>query len=141
MEWSTLYRGCFWFCVAITVITLSISFVSGTEIFGEHIEMGIDTSGNSTTVFTQLSGLTGGLEYMWGLAVGVGLAITSVIAYATHSTTPIGIYLFATIFWTSYSRGISIVQEYIPDDFLLIGTVAMLFLFTGAVIGMLSGSG
>lgn len=141
MEWATLYRGCFWFCIAITAITLSISFVSGMEIFGEHIEMGINTSGNSTTIFTQLSGLTGGLEYMWGLAIGVGLALTSVIAYATNSTTPIGIYLFAIVFWTSYTRGISIVNGYIPASFLLIGTVMMLFMFSGAVIGMLSGSG
>ena len=141
MQLGTLFQACFYFCVVVTIVTLCVSFISSTEIFGEHIEMGVDMSGNSTTIFTKLSGLTDGFEYMWGLAVGVGLAVTSVIAYATRSTTPIGIYIFASVFWTSYAKAISITQGYVPDQFLLIGTVTMLFIFTGAVIGMLSGSG
>jgi len=141
-KFSTLYQSCFYFCLAITIATLFINFVDGLDLFGNaNIEIGADIGNNATNAFTQITGLTGGFEYFWGLAVGVGLAVTSVIAYATQSTTPIGVYLFGTLFWTSYTRLLSITGGFIPDSFELGVTVALMLLFAGAVVGMLSGGG
>lgn len=142
MNFSTLYQNCFYFCVVIIIATLSINFVSGLMVFsGAPIVMGVDVGDNSTNAFTMLTGLSGGMEYMWGLAVGTGLAITSFIAWSTHSTAPIAVWLFSTVFWTSYLRAISITGGFIPGDFLLIGTVGLSCMFVGAVIGIFGGSG
>lgn len=142
MKFSTLFHSCFYFCLAIAIGTLFINFVQGMGVFGNpNIQTGISVGSDSGNVFTMITGLSGGLEYFWGLAVGVGLAVTSIIAYATRSTTPIGVYLFGTLFWTSYTRLIGITGSYIPGDFLLGVTVALMLLFAGAVIGMLSGGG
>jgi len=144
LKFGSLFQACFYFCLAVAIATLFINIVQGLNVFGNpDIGQGVVIGGNESNVFTSLTGLTGGFEYVWGLAVGLGLAGSAILAWATHSTIPIGVYLFGTLFWTSYSRLISVISigDYIPADFLLGITVAMMFLFAGAVIGMLSGGG
>ena len=65
------------------------------------------------------------------------------VAKMTQSTNMIGVWLFSSVFWTSYNNAISVidVNSWIPGDFLLMFTVAFLFLWVGAVIGILTGSG
>lgn len=123
------------------VLTLSINFINGLDIF-ETVETGVGISGDSDNIFSQLTGLTGGMEFIW-LAVtslaGVGAVL---LATFMHSAIPVGAYLFSVVFWTSYGRSLSVLSGlYIPSDFLLIGTVAMLFIWAGALAGMFSGSG
>ena len=143
MKFGSIFQACFYFCLAIAIATLFINVVQGLNVFSNpNIETGVNLGSNASNAFTAITGLTGGLEYFWGLSVGVGLAITGIIAYATHSTIPIGIYLFGTLFWTSYTRLISIIGGYnIPGDFIMGITVALMILFAGAVVGLLSGGG
>jgi len=62
---------------------------------------------------------------------------------AVRSPVFAGIFLFGTVFWASYVNTMIVLNlgNFVPTEFLLIGTVAMMFVFSGAVVGMLSGSG
>ena len=142
MNLGTLFQTCLYFCLCIIIITLCINFVDGLNVFPTPIEAGFDASGSSDNIFSSLTNLGGGLEYVWLLALGGGLAVTGFTMLITHSTIPLGVYLFSAVFWTSYVRVLAVIYTwYIPSDFLVIGTVVMLFLFAGAVAGMLGGSG
>lgn len=141
MNLNTFFQLCIYFCICMIVLTLSINFINGLDIF-ETVETGVGISGDSDNIFSQLTGLTGGMEFIW-LAVtslaGVGAVL---LATFMHSAIPVGAYLFSVVFWTSYGRSLSVLSGlYIPSDFLLIGTVAMLFIWAGALAGMFSGSG
>ena len=142
MNLSNFFQTCLYFCLCMIIVTLCINFVDGLGVFPTPIESGVDVSGSSDDIFTKLTNIKGGLKYVWAFAIGTGLAVAGLVAWVTHSTIPFGIYLFSAVFWTSYGRALSIVYTWhIPGDFLVIGTVLMLFLFAGAVAGMLSGSG
>ena len=142
MNLNTLFQTCLYFCLCVIIVTLCINFVEGLNVFPTPIESGFNVGGSSDNIFGALSGLGGGLEFVWLLAMGGGLAVTGLTLFITHSTIPLGVYLFSAVFWTSYIRALAVIYTWhIPDDFLVIGTVVMLFLFAGAVAGMFGGSG
>jgi len=131
----------------ITLLMLSFSlvanFVAGLGIFpfAEDVGSSSDTSsalGDYTTL--------GSNANMWSIftmvTVGTGLGAI-VLAWATHSMTPIGVHLFGAVFWASWLNMQSILGtgEYIPNDLLTVATVGVLFIFIAAIIGMLTGSG
>ncbi|GAG99121.1 unnamed protein product, partial [marine sediment metagenome] len=114
----------------------------GLNVFPVPIESGFNVGGSSDNIFGALTNLGGGLEFVWALAITGGLAVTGLTMLVTHSIIPLGVYLFSAVFWTSYIRALAVIYTWqIPDDFLVIGTVIMLFLFAGAVAGMFGGSG
>lgn len=142
MKFSSLFQACFYFCMVITVVTLFINIVGAMDVFGEsNYETGVNIGEDPDNVFQDVSGLSNGYEWFWLAAVGGGLGASILIGIATSSTIPIGVFLFGTVFWTSYTRLMSITGNYIPNDFMLGITVALMFLFAGAVIGLLSGGG
>jgi hypothetical protein len=94
-------------------------------------------------VLSELTGLSDGMESVWLLITSISAVGAVGLSMLTHSVAPIGVYLFSTVFWTSWIRTQSIlsVGGYIPGEFLLLITIGMIFLFIAAVIGMLTGSG
>jgi len=77
---------------------------------------------------------------MW-LAVLFGTGILGLfLAWAMHSAVPIGVWLFSSVFWSSYGNALGVL-DIVPAEFRLIGTAVMLFIWVGAVAGMFSGSG
>ena len=84
------------------------------------------------------------MDNIWLIIIGTG-GIAIFLAWITHSTSIIGVYIFAFVFWASYSNIVSMLynNNFLGDlwGFVLIGTAGMTFIFIGAVAGMLSGSG
>ena len=141
-DWSTFFQTCIYLCILIIILTFSISFINGLKLFTSS-ESGISTEKESNNVLELVSGFEGGFEYIWlTLLTATGLGAL-VVAKITQSTNMIGVWLFSGIFWTSYNKCISVVSvnNWIPAEFLLIFTVAILFLWVAAITGMLTGSG
>ena len=145
-EWSTFFQTCVYLCILIIIFTFAISFINSLNLFYD-VETGVGTEGTSNNIFETITGFSGGFEYIWiSLLTATGLGAL-VVAKLTQSTNMIGVWLFSGVFWTSYSKCISVInisygsQQWIPAQFLIIFTVALLFLWAAAIIGMLTGSG
>jgi len=114
--------------------------------------LGIVTTGGSDNIFQELTGLSGGMEYVWGIVLTITGVMSVGAAILMHSATPIGAYIFSAVFWTSYNRCISVVNIPMGDgsllfaaepmaSFLVIITVGILFLWSAAIVGIFTGSG
>jgi len=138
----TFYRTAVWICIAIIVFTLAINVVNSMEAFPTDYEGGT-TGITSENALEQISGLEGGMEGIWALGVGLGAIGVVALVFVSKQISPIGIYIFSTVFWTSWLRMFAVLNigEYIPAELLLLFTVGVLFIFIAAVIGMLTGSG
>ena len=153
MRFNTFFQICIYIVLACIILTLSINFVVSLGIFGDYsAETGIQsqkTANETLAQFTKSGDYKTGFltTDLWsfvlaGIAVAAGAAV---VAWITHSASVLGVGVFAYVFWASYVNVISILQVggFLADLglFVLIGTVGMGFIFIGAVIGMLSGSG
>lgn len=144
---NTFYQYCVYITLCMVIFSLAISFVNALQVFDIEASGSPITNNTSDSVINRLTQNSSGL----GLGVGelIGIVIVGggaglVIAWATHSTTAIGAFAFSALFWAAYGNMISVVHILIPPSlagFLLIGTVAMGFVWVAAVIGMFSGSG
>jgi len=128
------------------VFTLSISFVGAIGIFGTSTDLGHNLTGNSSSIEEELTktaerdtGFSTNLFWSMFLSLEVIAGIGLVIV--TQSASILGAYIFGAVFWTSYINAFSIIGAigFIPLGFIVLFTVPMIFLFIGAVIGMLSG--
>jgi len=147
MNLNTFFQVATYLCIILLLFTLAINFVNAMGIFPVDVKTGISTEGDTPNIFSDITGLDGGMEYIWITILSVSGIGTIVVAILMHSTTPVGVWLFSSVFWTSYIRMIDVVNVTGVFDtdpllsFLKIGTVAMLFLWVGAIIGMFTGSG
>jgi hypothetical protein len=132
----------------LIIFTLVINFVVAFGVFGDaDISTPVATEGSEEDVFYKISGFEGGMGQVWFIVTAVGGILSVAAAILMRSTTPIGIYLFSEIFWTSYTKFIDTVNinntfgaEPLSMLFLVI-TVGLMFIWIGALIGMLTGSG
>lgn len=94
-------------------------------------------------IFTELTGLSGDELNLFSIAAVAGMAGAVAFSYMVHSLTPVALYLFGVGFWASYNATITTVNlnGWIPAPFMLMVTVTMIFLFMGAVIGLITGNG
>lgn len=146
MKVNTFFQACVAFTIILLIFTLSVNFVSVSGFYPTEVEVGIDvntTSGNET-----FQDVTGGytpsnIWTVWSIAGLIALGGSIAIAVLTRSSTFVAIYLFSIVFWTAYLNMISITNlgNYVPGGFLFIGTASLIFIWMGAIIGMLSGSG
>lgn len=138
----TFYRTAVWICIAIIIFTLAINVVNSMEAFPTDYEGGA-TGVTSDNALEQISGLEGGMASIWALGVGLGAVGAVALVFISKQISPIGIYIFSAVFWTSWIRMLSVLNlgEYIPAELLLLFTVGVLFIFIAAVVGMLTGSG
>lgn len=142
MKLDSFFQICIAISIFLTVFTLFFNFLVGWQFFGEvDVSTGPVLTGDAGNIFTQVTGFTGGIEYLWLIVTtlaGIG-AVT--LAIFMHSPAPIAAYLLGEIFFTSYSRAINIVNinSYIPAELLVILTVVILFIYAAAVIGIFGG--
>jgi len=141
-DWNTFFQTCIYLCIVIIVFCIAIAFVNALDLYTD-VESGPFIADEADNVFQQISQFDGGMEYVWIALVTAGGLGALVVAKMTGSTNMIGVWLFSSIFWTSYHHCISVVDinSWIPGDFLLMFTAAFLFLWAAAIIGMLTGSG
>lgn len=155
---ESFFQLCIIFSILVIIFTLSINFVSALGVFGDTTidtgydtvisDVGDDTYETSDSIFKQiLPGLPNGVSDIWGTVMTAGGIISIGVAILMHSAIPIGVYIFFTVFWSSYIRCIGIINvdgifTTAPlSGFLVIITVGMIILFMGALAGMFSGSG
>lgn len=142
---KSMFQLSFYICIFLILINLGWGFLRGADDIwtasasDQNLIDGDDDGG----ILQELTGLDSAGTDLWVMITTVGGAAALAFSWMVHSLTPLGIYLFGVAFWTSYNGTVSIISmnNWIPGDFLLIGTVAMLFLFVGALIGMITGSG
>jgi len=124
--------------------SLVANFVAGLDIFPNVTNIGMEDAESSESALTALTGLDSpDMNAIW---IGVtGLTFFGAVALAalTKSMIPIGLHLFGAVFWTSWIRMSSILSygSYIPDEFLIVFTVGVLFVFIAAIIGLITGGG
>ena len=152
-ELSTFYQICVYITITMVLFTLAVNFVSAMNIFQTGIDVGKDVSGNSSNIFSSFTDVSSegytGMNAIWNLLLGsaIGLAAGAFLGLLMHSTVFMGIGLFSGVFWSSYINTIGIINvnnwlmTYPLSLFVVLGTVGMMFIFAGAIIGMLSGSG
>jgi len=139
----SFFRTCIYLCLTLIVFTLAINFVNEMGAFNAYEAQPTEEIVTVDNALEQISGLEGGMASLWGLAVGIGLAGAVVLVFISKQISPIGIYLFSTVFWTSWIRMNTVINinGAMPVELMALFTVAALFLFVAAIIGMLTGSG
>ena len=148
MNLNTLFQTCVYFTIIMLIFTLCINFVSFLDIFGTT-EMGADVNlNNGSETFESVSGnpignIWGSFTSATGLATLLGLGGSIVVGALLRSPVVIGVGLFSTVFWASYLNmmGVLDLGGFMPPQLLGIAHASMLFIWAGATIGMLSGSG
>lgn len=148
---NTFFRYCVYISLCLIIFNLCVNFVGFLGVFDYNPVVGMgggsasDVFNNTTNVAstTETSGnVLFGMDALWFTMLSVTGILSLAMVAVTRSTTPIAIYVFSAVFWTSYNGTISILDDLmIPGDFILIGTAGMLFMWSAAVVGMLSGSG
>jgi len=144
MGLNSFFRVCIWFCLALIVFTLVINLTEITEAFGPEEHYGVQDV-NADNALSQLTKLDDpNMNAVFVLCSGIGAASAIGLAILTHSFTPVGIYLFGQIFWTSFIRAWSVMGlsgGYVSAEVTGIFFIGAIFIFLAAVIGMITGSG
>lgn len=153
-DMSSFYQICVYICITMVIFNLCVSFVSGMGFYPVSMDVGVEVEGDTNSTFSNITdtgsfntvGLSG-MEGLWIIFLGssASLGIGLFLMLITHSTNVLGVCIFSGVFWSSYVNTLSIINigGFLVglSGFLIIGTVGMLFIFSAAVIGMLSGSG
>lgn len=151
-ELNTFLQICIYISIALIVFTLCVNFVSAMNVFQTTVSTGVVTEGSSNNIFSDITNLDGGMEYVWGIVLTITGVLSVGAAILMHSPIPIGAYLFSAVFWTSYTRCITVLNIPISEGatlfstepltlFLSIITVAILFVWGAAIVGIFTGSG
>lgn len=146
MNLNTFFQLCLYICIVMIVFTLAVNFINGLNAFESRVETGVPVGTNTSNTFVNFAGIT--MNEIWvGVLFGTGL-LSLALAWMMHSAIPVGVWIFSSVFWTSYQSALTAITgigiegtQIIPADFLLIGTVMMGFFWMGAIAGMFSGSG
>lgn len=141
---NTLYRICIVICLGLLVFTLAVSYLEGTGAFGVSGSSGkaLGSTGDIISDVSSLDDSDANMNYLWLLVFG-GAAAGLITGWLTQSVVPLGIGVFGSVFWASFinTHGILSYGGYVPSELLSIFTIITVFVFIGACIGMLTGSG
>jgi len=141
---NTLFRICVYYCIALLVFTLAFNLVAATGAFPINSGSGLQNV-EDTTVLDQVTSVTGGMNSIFLGFTILTLSGTVILAWALHSLLPIAIYFFGFVFWSSFLSawgvltGTGFLGEMQPLFFIFF--IVTVFIFIGAIIGMVSGSG
>jgi len=145
---NSLFQICIIITISLFVFNLCVHYVSGMGVFPTGATGGFEPGDDSNETLQRSTvgpdypgGIT--MTSMWGFVLTAAGAVGLLVAWLTHSTSVLGVFIFSVAFWASYINTIGIINigNYIPSGFILIGTAAMGLIWIGAVAGMLSGSG
>ena len=127
------------------MINLGWGFLRGVDGLWtvEATDQNVIESTNDNSLIKELTGLDATGTDMWFMITTIGAGAALAFSWMVHSLTPLGLYLFGVAFWSSYNGTVTLLSMngWIPGDLILIATVGMAFLFIGAIIGMITGSG
>jgi hypothetical protein len=142
---NTLFRIAFYLTILFMLFNLGWGFIRGIDdtIFAEGTEQNHIGNTTDTSVFNELTGLDNAGLSIWAMLMGIGGVVTGLVSWAIQNLTPFALYIFGSGFWTSYNATVTAVNlnNWIPGDFMLMITVVVLFIFVGAVIGLITGNG
>jgi len=141
---NTFFQTAFYLCLGLILFNVSFSLVAATDAFPTNVEtvgQDIEDESDALEAFTGLDNPS--MNFIWAAATAFSGIAAIGLAWITHSITPVGIWLFGEIFWTSWLHTQSILGlgDYVGPEFIAIITVVMVFLFIATIIGMLTGSG
>lgn len=142
MEFDNLFKICIGFTLFLLAFSLMANFISALEVFPHTTSIGLDAE-DTNSALEQLTGLDSpNMQYIFLGAVSLTFIGAVALAYLTKQIIPIGIHLFGVIFWTSWVRMSSVLGYggYIPVELLAVFTIGAVFIFIGAIIGMLTGN-
>lgn len=142
---NTLFRLAFYITIVLVLFNLGyglIRSIPGTAY--SSVDDPSDISGtNATSIFSELTGFEGAGLSIWAIVVSVGGAASVAFSWMVQSLQPLALYIFGVGFWSSYNGTIQAIalQNWMPSSLILMITVAMIFLFIGAIIGLITGNG
>jgi len=142
---KSMFQMCFYICLLLVLVNLGWGFLRGMDDLwtASASDQNVLDENTDQGLIHELTGLDSGGTDLWLMITTVGGAAALAFSWMVHSLTPLGLYLFGVAFWTSYNGTMTIINmnSWLPGDFILIITVCMAFLFIGAIIGMITGSG
>ena len=143
---NSLFQICIVIVITLVIFNLAVAFVDGTGVFQTEYKKGFQpTEGaDANSTFGNLTGpQVAGMGNLWSLVLTAAGITGLFLAWLTRSLAIVGIVIFSIVFWATYINTLGIVHatDLIPGSFILIGTTAMFFVWAGAIIGMLTGSG
>lgn len=140
MQLNSFYQICIFFTIGLFVFSLGLNFMIGLHLFGDMAPVGITPGANSDDTFSKITGGLG-MNAIWGIVLTISGFGAVALAILTQSATFVGIYIFSVVFWASYLNALGIINAFglIPITFIGLFTVPLIFIFAGAIIGMLSG--
>jgi len=126
----------------LVVFNLTWSFVYSLQAF-EMGEVDVIKAKEPETLFSEITDFEEGTGGIFVIALTSAMIIGLFASWMTRSPICIGLSLFGVIFWACYLNTLDIIRigGYLPSELELIFTGTMVFVFAGAVIGMLTGSG
>ena len=153
---NTITKFCISASIFMILISLAMNFVIGLNVFDTSLPSPVidDSMVNATE---QLVG-SGDIFGFLGINISTLFSVTAVIgasglilvvwyAVRTGSFNLVAVYLFGMIFWGSWFTNLSMLNynNYMTDypavtALLAMITVAMVFIFAGATIGILGGN-
>jgi hypothetical protein len=138
---NSFFRICIYLCMALIVFTLVVNFVEAVGNFGVTTDFGTDV--DESNALSQISGFSGGMENLWLVITLTGGLASIGLVFISKSLSPLAVYAFSTVFWTSWIRMHNILTagNYLPSELFIIFWVVVLFLFIAAAIGLISGGG
>lgn len=143
-DMSTFTGFCIAACVFMLFVNFGFMFVSSFGGFDTTIPASLNLTGNSSANYNKAFNF----DYVRTFAIGItvlGLGALT-MCYLTGTTNMLGVYLFGATFWAGWINLVSIFNmgsflDNAPGQVLIsMLTIGMMIMFTGAVIGMLSGS-
>lgn len=153
-DFSTFFQICVYIAVVLITFNCLISFVAGLGVFPTDAQSGIVIIDDPASTFEDTTTITDnqgnyGIDALWTIVGGsvLGLGAGMVLGWAFHSTALLAVSIFAGVFWSSYISAFNTISSigFLSSSnmvaFIAVGSVGMLFIFSGAVAGMLSGSG
>ena len=148
MDLNTLFKQCLYLCILVVIFTFSLSFISGlwydTGAISVNEKLGASPAATANETYMSyinaVTGLDSGFSAIWLVASSVSVLGAALFSAASHQTTPFAVWLFGEIFWTCWIRAFASIPA-IPGGITIIFTTAIMFVFAGAVIGILGYSG
>jgi len=120
------------------IFTLCFNFISALNILQTSTTTNIDLTTSANNIFSQISGFSGGIEYVWVSILTIAGISSFILAKILNSVSIIGVYLLSAVFWTSFNRCLAFINinNFIPSELLTIIIVPLLFIWVAAIIGM-----
>jgi len=142
---NTLFRITFYLMILLILFNLGWGLLRGIDntVYADSQDNNVIGESTDMGIFTELTGLQGDALNLFSISAVVGMAGATAFAYMVQSLIPVALYIFGVGFWASYNATVTTINinGWIPGPFMAMITVVMIFLFMGAVIGLITGNG